>query len=566
MSKCLRFLIVLLWIASSAGPGISQGNSDAVAQALAQGDAFLKRKDFQQAIDAYRKADKLSRHTCAECYLRMFTADRQTGDLPAALDDAKRAVKAAGDNKILAGRGHLLRGALLAQMAGKPSDKKLKEAEDETRQALALDPSQVIAHYNLGQILIRQERDSEGVVELKDYIAAPGANPKTVSEARRMIADPIRAREPFAPDFSFTTLEGQTISNALLRGKVVLLDFWGTWCGPCRESVPTLLAIRKKYLQRPVELVGVSSDQDEQAWKRFIASNHMDWPEYIDLTGQVRERFAVDSYPTYVVVDRDGIIRFRQSGFSELSKEDLEEAIDKALKRPSQPGTAASASAPTPEAHVAADTQKPPSVTAPQVVTSPSVGEANVEMGVISGNVYRNDFLGLSYQFPSGWIAAAPETLHEVNERLEASARARVMQEHPEASGALQITVPKTILYVSQRGEGDGQRMGIPCIRIITAPWKGPGIGITLDSVKSQLERMSSPGTSLVRGPEKFTVSEQDFFRTDFQRPGNYGQAWVSRIQTVANGYYVVLEVFAKDRGQLEDLVSTLKTLAFSAH
>ncbi|MGD1103279.1 MAG: redoxin family protein [Terriglobia bacterium] len=558
MNKYLRLLIAILLIAASAGPGTSQGNSDAVAQALAKGDAFLKEKDFPKAMDAYRKADKLSHHACAECYLKMFMADRQAGDLPAALDDAKRAAKAAGDNKSLAGQGHLLRAALLAQMAGKPSDKKLKEAEDETRQALALDPSLVIAHYSLGTILIRQERDNEGIAELKNYIAAPGASPKNVSEARRIIANPIRAREPFAPDFSFTTLEGQTISNAVLRGKVVLIDFWATWCGPCRASVPTLLLIRKKYLQRPVQLVGISSDENEQGWKRFIASHQMDWPEYIDLSGQVRELFDVHSYPTYVVVDRDGIIRFRQSGFGEFSQGELEEAIDKALKRPPEPGIAAAASAPTSEEHVAANTQTPPSVTAPPVVTSPSAGEADVETGVISGNVYRNNFLGLSYQFPSGWIAAAPETLHEVNERREASARARVMQEHPEASSNVQINVLKTILYVSPRGEGDGQRMNIPCIRINAMPWKRPDI--PLDSV------MITTGTSLVRGPEKFTVSGQDLFRADFIHSGNYMQTRSSHIQTIANGYLVMLEVYAKDSEQLEELVSTLETLSFSAH
>src|SRR5271169_912748 len=102
MSKCFRLLITLLLLASSAGPGIAQGNSDAVAQSLAQGDAFLKRKDFPRAMDAYRKADKLSHHACADCYLRMFAAERQSGDLPAALDDAKRAIKAAGEDKNLA--------------------------------------------------------------------------------------------------------------------------------------------------------------------------------------------------------------------------------------------------------------------------------------------------------------------------------------------------------------------------------------------------------------------------------------------------------------------------------
>ena len=104
-----------------------------------------------------------------------------------------------------------------------------------------------------------------------------------------------------------------------------------------------LLVIRKKYLSRGVQIVGISSDKDEQAWKRFIASSHMDWPEYLDLSGQMLELFAVDSYPTYVIVDRDGIIRFWQSGFGQLSAQELEEAIEKALKRPLQPGLAAAA-------------------------------------------------------------------------------------------------------------------------------------------------------------------------------------------------------------------------------
>lgn len=347
MNKPFTFFITLLLIVVSAGLGTSQENPDPVAKALAQGDAFLKEKNFPKAMDAYHKADKLSHHACVQCYIHMFALERMSGDLSAALDDAKRAANAAGDNKAVAGQCLLARATLLAQMAGKPSDKKLKEAEDETRQALALDPSQAIAHYKLGQILIRQERDSEGIAELKIYLVAPGASPKMLEEARRMIANPVRGREPFVPDFSFTTLEGAAISNASLRGKVVLLDFWGTWCGPCRASIPTLVAIRKKYVERPVELVGISSDEDERAWKSFIATNHMDWPEYIDLSGQVRELFEIHSYPTYVVADRNGIIRFRQSGFGTFSQAELEEAIDKALKRPPRlENTAASSAVP----------------------------------------------------------------------------------------------------------------------------------------------------------------------------------------------------------------------------
>jgi len=96
---------------------------------------------------------------------------------------------------------HMVRGALLSQMAVKSKDKKLKEAEDEFRQALALDPTQASARFSLGFILMRQERDAEGIAELNVYVGLPGADPKTVQKARTIIADPIRAREPLAPDF-----------------------------------------------------------------------------------------------------------------------------------------------------------------------------------------------------------------------------------------------------------------------------------------------------------------------------------------------------------------------------
>lgn len=125
----------------------------------------------------------------------------------------------------------------------------------------------------------------------------------------------------------------------------MLLDFWATWCPPCRESVPALLGLRKKYADRPFEIVGISSDNDQQVWQAFIAAHHMDWPDHFDGAGSVAELFNVHAFPTYIVLDRDGFIRFRQSGFGEMTSGELAEAIDKALKRPPmlQPVAAAAA-------------------------------------------------------------------------------------------------------------------------------------------------------------------------------------------------------------------------------
>jgi len=230
--------------------GAAQESSDPVAQALSQGDLYLSKHKYELALDAYHKADKLAHHTSAAAFLKIATIDKKAGAFSEALEEARKAIKAASDNKSVNIQVLQFRAGLLAQMAGKPTDKKLKEAEAELREALALDAANPVTHLDLGMILLRQERDAEGIPELNTYIASPGANPATVAETRLVIANPIRARLPFAPNFSFTTQDNQEISNASLRGKVVLMDFWGTWCPPCRESVPIAMPKTVFYASR----------------------------------------------------------------------------------------------------------------------------------------------------------------------------------------------------------------------------------------------------------------------------------------------------------------------------
>ena len=305
----------------------------AVATAYEQGKAFAAQKEFGKAMSAYEKAEKLSQHQCTMCLLGMFAIYKRVGDSGDALDIAKKAVKEAGDDKSLAALAHVSRGVLLAQMTSKPKDKKLVEAVSEVREALTLDPSNAIEHFDLGVMLMKQENDADGIEELKIYLASNSPSPADAKLARAMIADPRRAREPFAPDFSFTAFDGTHVSLQSLHGKVALLDFWATWCPPCRESVPALLTLHKRFANQPVEFIGISADGNEQAWRKFVADHHMDWPDYLDSSGEVQQDFSVDSYPTYIVIDRAGLIRFRQSGFSDLgSFEDIEGAIKKALK------------------------------------------------------------------------------------------------------------------------------------------------------------------------------------------------------------------------------------------
>lgn len=552
MSRVSRFAILALLSTLTQ----AQSPSDPVAKAISQGDLFQSKRKYELALDSYRKADKLSHHSSATIYLKLAAVEIKMGDFPSALDDSKKAVKAAGDNKALAVESHLLRSTLLTQMSGKPSDKKLREAEDELRQALALDPAQPITHYNLGMVLLKQERDAEGLAEMNTFVAAPAADPATVTEARRIIASPIRAREPFAPDFNFTTLEKENISNASLRGKVTLLDFWGTWCPPCRESVPILRNLNKKYSGKPFQLVGVSSDEDEDVWRTYIEAQHMNWSEYIDLSGDVQLAFKIESFPTYIVLDKDGVVRYRQSGLGESTQGDIEDAINKALKRNSDPALLAAASVPAASApaRTAGD--------ASAATRNSDRGAANSQQPQPApGILYRNDDLGFSFEFPQGWIAAKTESLAAVNERNEEAAKAALLQQHPEAaSGNMRFSGAKIIFYASRKGEGDGQHMSVPSMRITAAPTRLDTLNA--NRFREMTERMAAASDMKIVAPAlEFLVKDHQFLRVDFERSAGRSRMYQSQIQTLAGDSLLTIDIFATSTDELQKIASTMQTM-----
>jgi thiol-disulfide isomerase/thioredoxin len=572
----------LLFALFAALPLSAQESSDPVAQALSQGDLYSSKRKYELALDAYHKADKLAHHSSAPCYLKIAAVERKLGDFSSALDNAKKAVKVAGDNKSVALRAHLLRANLLTQMAGKSTDKKLKEAEDEIRQALLLDSANALARYDLGFVLLKQERDPEGIAELNAFLSMPGTDSETVAEARRMVASPLRARAPFAPDFSFTTYQQQDLTNASLRGKVVLVDFWGTWCPPCRESVPILRNLNKKYMGKPFQLVSVSSDDDEDVWKTFIKAEHMDWPEYIDLSGEVLHAFNVDSFPTFVVLDKDGVIRFRQSGEGPATEAELEDAINKYLKRESDPKLAAAAAAEAPSASSASRPDTSPTASfnpsraassnasaassPAQEKTSPNADSSvprGIEGGVIAENIYKNAALKMTLAFPQGWHAADPESLRALNERAQSAAKAALLGQHPELANSSDIVMPKTVFYASRKGEWDGQHINMPSIRIAAIPSRRESVSLNaFEQMVSKVGNVS--GMKSIGAASEFHVNKHSFLRADFERSVGAARIYQSFLQTIAGDYLLTIEIYAYSLDELQQAAVSLQSMSIS--
>jgi thiol-disulfide isomerase/thioredoxin len=555
---------------------VAQSSSDPIQQALSQGDLYQSKHKYELAQEAYRKADKASHHTSAEAYLKLAAMDRKLGDFSSSLDDTKKALKAAGDNKGLATRARLAHANLLVQTSSKPGDKKLREAEADIREAIALEPSNAVARYNLGYVLLRQEKDPEGIAELNTFLGLPGVNENDLAEAQRMIANPIRAREPFAPDFSFTSHQRQLVSNASLRGKVVLMDFWGTWCPPCRESVPTLQNLQKKYAGKGFELVSVSSDDDEDVWRTFIEAQKMNWTEYIDLTGELLERFKIESFPTYIVLDKDGVMRFRQSGLGDATQQELEDAINKALKRQSDPNLAAAAAASSKEQHSPqtereqdesrnADASLPASGGATHNSTGDAATLFGIEAGSVTGNIFKNEALSLTYDFPRNWLAAKPDTLQRLNEKMEAAAKASILQQHPEMAADLRIMTPKVVFYASRRGEGDGQRLSFPCIRITASPSRASSL--RLDTFRQMSDAMVTAAGAKVTNPaQEYQMNDHSFLRMDFQRSMGGQRVLQTYVQTLSEDYLLTIEIYALSGDDQQSAVDSLQRLLIDDH
>ena len=314
-----------------------------LAQAPAA-NAYEKQPDFQKAraealrlshtstealfaADAWKKANKVAGGHCMECFSGIINASVTIGDLKRAAQSARDMEAAAETTRDKAVAQIQLGRVLLAAYKGKkPNVPALEEAHASLMRSEAFATA---AYFLDGRVLAALNRDAEASDAFRKYADDVHQDASTRARALRFADHPEFARLPSAPTVAVDTLGGKHFDLENMGGKVVLIDFWATWCGPCNQELPHLKKLAQQFQSEPFEIISISWDADETKWKAFIAANGMTWNHYRDADHSLTNSFGINAIPRYFTIDGNGVLTGEVLG----SDSNIEGRIKKMLQQ-----------------------------------------------------------------------------------------------------------------------------------------------------------------------------------------------------------------------------------------
>lgn len=318
----MRCLGMILALACMVAPVPAQEKTDdgptnpKAQKTFKEGLEYLNRRLTDAALDSFKKADKQDDGHCLACQKRMIKFGIELHDWKTAETGASEMVAQAQGAKGLA-LAHFQFGAVLMNEGiDKRKDELFARAHEEMLKALASVANFPAAVYSDGMVLAHLKQDDAAKARFEEFVKLRSEDNPDRQRALRYISQPDLARARMAPAFAITTTDGQRVSMDDLAGKVVLLDFWATWCGPCREALPHMQEIAKKFKGQPLVVLSVSLDTDEQKWKEFITKHEMTWLQYRDgaFTGPIAKMFGVEAIPHTFTIDADGVLQDEHFG------------------------------------------------------------------------------------------------------------------------------------------------------------------------------------------------------------------------------------------------------------
>lgn len=294
-------------------------------QALDNGNLLLRQGRIDDAVNEFRRAAKLQGDKCAECFQRIGQVYLQLGRLKEAGVALRQAAELKPPNEA---EMYNILGVVLYLQNEKQS---FEDSVVALQKAIELSKGKVVkAYYNLGFALIKSGKEQEGVAVLKKFLELdPGAT--EASQARAVVANLKMIDAKVAPAFVVKSHTGDELSIEKFRGKIVLLDFWASWCIPCRIDMPEVRKIWKQYGSDRFAIIGINLDSSRPPFEAYMKEEGITWLQYYDGLGwgnKISRLYGVYAIPHTVLIDQDGVIQA-----AGLRGEELSNRIGELLKR-----------------------------------------------------------------------------------------------------------------------------------------------------------------------------------------------------------------------------------------
>ena len=135
-----------------------------------------------------------------------------------------------------------------------------------------------------------------------------------------------------APDFTLSAQSGKPVALAQFKGQVVMLNFWASWCGPCRQEMPLLDSIYKKYSKLGFTLIGINVEPDSNAANDWLKQTPVTFPILYDTDSKVSKLYGVSGMPSTVILDRKGTVRMIHRGYKPGDEQDYLSSISSLMR------------------------------------------------------------------------------------------------------------------------------------------------------------------------------------------------------------------------------------------
>ena len=294
-------------VTSAAAPAAYESNPKFV-EAMANAKKYQHGHHYDDAFDEVKKANKIAGGSCVKCLDTMYALQMGMSRFKEAAATARQLSAAATTPMAKSMAEGDLGHALLLQAGKKPKPAQLDEAHAALQAAIADFPRNLGARYTDGCVLAHMGRNADAYEQFAACAKGAAPGDPTRVRAQHFAENPALSLEPMAPAFEVTAADGSKFNLDNMTGRVVLIDFWATWCGPCNQELPHLQKLVKQFAAEPLTVISISWDSDETKWKDFIAKHEMTWVQYRDVNHSLTDKFGVPSIPHYFLIDSDGVM------------------------------------------------------------------------------------------------------------------------------------------------------------------------------------------------------------------------------------------------------------------